>query len=64
MSTTSGITEVPFDLEYGGKIDYLKTKIIYKRFWTKCQEWFVIKVDTKYSISIDQMEGAPTDWTI
>ena len=32
MSTTPGMMEVPFDLELGGQINYLETKIIYKKF--------------------------------
>jgi hypothetical protein len=64
MSTTYGVMEVPSDLEPGGKMDYLETKTMYERFWTECQECFVWNVDTKYTISIDQMERAPKDWTI
>lgn len=32
MSTTSVVIKVPCDLELGGKIDYLKTKIMHKMF--------------------------------
>jgi hypothetical protein len=61
MSTTSGVIEVPLDLELGGKTDYLEMKTMYEKFWTECQECFVWNVDTKYAISIDQMERAPKD---
>jgi hypothetical protein len=64
MSSVIGIIEVPSNLKPSGITDYLETKTMYKKFWTKCQECFVFKVDTKYSISIDQMERAPKDWTI
>jgi hypothetical protein len=36
MSTTSGVIKVPFDLELGGKTDYLETKTMYKKFWIEC----------------------------
>jgi hypothetical protein len=39
-------------------------KMMYKIFWSECQECFVWNVDTKYAISIDQMERAPKDWMI
>jgi hypothetical protein len=52
MNTTSGIMEVPSELE-PGQIDYLETKTMYEKFWTECQSCFVFEVDTKYSISID-----------
>jgi hypothetical protein len=64
MSTTSGVTEVLSNLEPGGKTDYLETKTMYEKFWTEYQKCFVWNVDTKYTISIDQMERAPKDWTI
>jgi hypothetical protein len=64
MNTIFGVTDVPSDLEPGGKTDYLETKKMYEKFWTECQECFVWKVDTKYTISIDQMERAPKEWMI
>jgi hypothetical protein len=64
ISKTSAITEVPSLLEPGEKIDYNETKIMYKKFWTECQDCFVFEVDKKVQISIDQMVRAPKDWTI
>jgi hypothetical protein len=64
MNTTSKVTQIPFDLELDEKIDYLETKTMYEKFWTECQECFVFEVDTKYTISIEQLERVPTDWTI
>jgi hypothetical protein len=32
MSTTSGVTKVPSDLELGGKTDYLEMKTMYENF--------------------------------
>jgi hypothetical protein len=58
------VTEVPSDLEPGGKTDYLETKTMYEKFWTECQEYFIWDVDIKYEIPIEQMIWAPTDWTI
>ena len=55
MSTTFGMTKVPFDLEPNGQTDYLDTKIMYKKFRTECQKCFMQNVDTKYKISIEQM---------
>jgi hypothetical protein len=55
MSTTSIVTEVPSDLEPGGKTDYLETKTMYEKFWTECQEYFIWDVDIKYEIPIEQM---------
>jgi hypothetical protein len=45
-------------------MDYNETKTMYKKFWIECQDCFVFKADTKYSISIDQMMQAPKDWII
>jgi hypothetical protein len=59
MSTTSGMTEVPSNLESSGQTDYLETKIMYKKFWTECHECFVWNLDIKYEISIEQMVRAP-----
>jgi hypothetical protein len=64
MSTVSAITEVPSILEPGEKMDYNETKTMYEKFWTECQDCFVIEVNIKYSISIDQMMRALKDWTI
>jgi hypothetical protein len=64
VSTASAITKVPSSLELGEKTDYNETKTMYEKFWTECQDCFVFKVDRKFSISIDQMERAPKDWTI
>lgn len=58
ISTVSSIMDVPSNLELRGKIDYLETKIIYEKFWLECQECFVFEMNTKYPISIDQMEQA------
>jgi hypothetical protein len=55
MNTASRITEVPSDFESSGKTDYLETKVMYEKFWSEYQEYFVFEVDTKYKISIDQM---------
>lgn len=57
------VTQVPSDFESGGKIHYLETKAMYKKFWSKYQECFVFEGDTKYIISINQMHRALTDWT-
>ena len=51
MNTTSSVIEVPLDLEPYRKTDYLETKTIYKKFWTKCQECFIWNVETKYAIT-------------
>jgi hypothetical protein len=64
VSTASAITEVPSSLEPGKKTDYNETKTMYEKFWTECQDCFVFEVDRKFSISIDQMQRAPKDWTI
>jgi hypothetical protein len=64
VSTASAITKVPSSLELGEKTDYNETKTMYEKFWTECQDCFVFEVDRKFSISIDQMERAPKDWTI
>jgi hypothetical protein len=64
MSTASGVTVVPFKLEQGGQTDYQKTKTIYDKFWIECQSCFVFEVDTKFSISIDQLKKVPKYWTI
>jgi hypothetical protein len=64
LSTSSAITEIPSSLEPSEKTDYNETKIMYKKFWTECQDCFVFEVDKKFSISIDQMVRAPKDWTI
>jgi hypothetical protein len=64
VSTASVITEVPSSLEPGEKTDYNETKTMYEKFWTECQDCFVFEVDRRFSISIDQMERAPKDWTI
>jgi hypothetical protein len=64
MSMASRVTKVPLDLKPGGKTDYHKTKIMYKKFWIGCQECFVFWMDIKHAISIDQMERTPKDWTI
>jgi hypothetical protein len=64
VSTASAITEVPSSLEPGEKTDYNETKTMYEKFWTECQDCFVFEVDRKFSISIDQMQRAPKDWTI
>jgi hypothetical protein len=44
ISIASGITNVPFNFELGGKLDYMETKIMYKKFWTECKECFVFEV--------------------
>jgi hypothetical protein len=36
MSSISSLTKVPLDLDPVEKTDYLKSKIIYEKFWTKC----------------------------
>jgi hypothetical protein len=64
ISIVSTITEVPSTLESDEKTDYNETKTMYKKFWTKCQDFFVFEVDTKYSILIEQMMRAPKEWTI
>jgi hypothetical protein len=64
ISIASAITKVPSSLEPGEKTDYHETKTMYKKFWTECLDYFVFEVDRKFSISIDQMMGAPEDWTI
>ena len=64
VSTASTITEVPSSLEPGEKMDYDERKTMYENFWLECQDCFVFEVDKKFSISIDQMEQAPKDWTI
>ena len=33
MSTTSNVIQIPSNVESGGKIDYLKTKIMSKKLW-------------------------------
>jgi hypothetical protein len=64
ISTTSATTDVLSSLESGEKMDYNETKTMYKKFWTECQDCFVLEVDRKYSISIDQMMRAQKHWTI
>lgn len=64
MNMASKVKQVPSDFELGGETNYLETKIMYEKLWTKYQECFVFKVDTKYKISIDQMQRAPLDQTI
>jgi hypothetical protein len=59
---TSGVGDLSMT-SGGGKTDYLETKKMYKKFWTECQECFVFQVDMNYTISIEQMERAPIDWT-
>ena len=61
ISTMSAITEDFFVLKPGEKLDYNETKAMYESFWTECQDYFVFEVDTKYSISIEQMMRAPKD---
>lgn len=31
----SVVTEVPSDLEIGGKTNYKETKVMYEKFWSK-----------------------------
>jgi hypothetical protein len=52
ISTASLITEVPSLLEPGVKTDYNETKTMYEKFWTKCHDYFVFKVDrnTPYQV--------------
>jgi hypothetical protein len=64
MSTAFGVTKVPSDLKSNGKTNYLETKTMYKKLRTECQKCFVYQSDEKYTISIDQMEKIPKDWTI
>jgi hypothetical protein len=61
ISTASAITKDSSALEPGEKLDYNETKAMYESFWTECQDCFVFEVDTKYSISIEQMMRAPKD---
>ena len=37
---------------------------MYEKFWSECQDCYVFEVDKKFSISIDQMERAPKNYTI
>jgi hypothetical protein len=64
ISRAFGVTEVPSELESGGQTYYEEIKRMYKKFWTECQSCFVFEVDTKYSVSINQLQLAPKDWTI
>ena len=65
-STASAITQsdMPTVLGPGEKADYNETKTMYEKFWSECQECFVFEVNTKFSVSIDQMVRSPKDWTI
>ena len=62
-STTSVVTEIPSKLEARENTGYNETKTMYEKFWSKCQDNFVFKVD-KLSISINQMYEVPKDKTI
>ena len=63
-STTSTITQVPFELEPGQEFDYAEIANIYNKFWTECQSCFVFGVDEKHEVNIDHLERAPEDWTM
>ena len=63
-STASAITQVPAELEPSQEFDYAKIAIIYNKFWTECQSYFVFRVDEKHDVHIDQLERAPADWIV
>ena len=63
-SIASAITQVPAKLEPGQEFDYAEIANIYNKFWTECQSCFVFRVDEKHNVHIDQLERAPTDWTV
>jgi hypothetical protein len=65
-STASAVTQsdMPTVLGPGESADYNETKTMYEKFWSECQECFVFEVNTKFSVSIDQMFRSPKDWTI
>ena len=56
--------EISSALEPGEKMDYNKTKTMYEKFWSKCQDYFDFEVDKKFSVSINQIYRAPKHWTI
>jgi hypothetical protein len=53
--------EVLSNLELKGIAKYLEMKIIYEKILTKCQEYLTFKMDTKCTISIDQIDKALMD---
>jgi hypothetical protein len=53
MNTAYEVIEVRFDFEDDENSKYLEIKVMYKKFWFEHQEIIVLKVDTKYKISID-----------
>ena len=63
-STASAIMQVPAELEPSQEFDYAEIANIYNKFWTGCQSCFVFGVEEKHDVHIDQLERAPTDWTV
>jgi hypothetical protein len=63
-SIASAVTNIPTFLKPGEDIDYDNACIIYEKFWSDCQDCYILKNNPKKKLDIFQMENAPNDWTI
>lgn len=58
------MTDFPSLYEPQSKPDFNHITIVYKKFWSECEDAYIFGINTKKDISIDKLLDAPTQFNI
>lgn len=58
------LTEVPKDLKAGQKADYEESWRIYENYSSECTDSYIFSIETKFNISVDQLETPIDDLNV
>ena len=63
-SLADAMSKVPSSYERQKKADFKHITVVYKKFWSECEDAYIFGVDEKKKLSIDKMVDAPMEYNI